>query len=212
VTIGVAAEVELSPQPQLEAELARFAESEPRSVKVPKALQPKVESLMTAIDGFCSSHLNDEYRQLIHAAVAALARKRPSPLLGGREPSWCAGVVHAIGDANFLFDKSQTPHCKPALIYEHFGISAGTGLVHSKKVRDLLRISPFSPHWTLPSQLDDSPMAWMVEVDGFILDVRSLPLEIQVEACAKGLITMCRPCAIGLQADQPRSKAIRREK
>ncbi|MFM7550486.1 MAG: DUF6398 domain-containing protein [Cyanobacteriota bacterium] len=188
VTIGVAAEVELSPQPQLEAELARFAESEPRSVKVPKALQPKVESLMTAIDGFCSSHLNDEYRQLIHAAVAALARKRPSPLLGGREPSWCAGVVHAIGDANFLFDKSQTPHCKPALIYEHFGISAGTGLVHSKKVRDLLRISPFSPHWTLPSQLDDSPMAWMVEVDGFILDMRSLPLEVQVEACAKGLI------------------------
>jgi len=31
-------------------------------------------------------------------------------------------------------------------------------------------------------------MAWMVEVDGFIRDVRSLPLEIQLEACAKGLI------------------------
>jgi hypothetical protein len=98
--------------------------------------------LLTSIDGFCASHLNDEYRQ------------RPSPLLGGREPSWCAGVVHAIGNANFLFDKSQTPHCKPTLIYAHFGVSPGTGHAHSKKVRDLLRIAPFSPDWTLPSQLE----------------------------------------------------------
>jgi len=188
VTIGVATEVIQSPDPQLEDELARFAEPAPRSLKVPAALQPKVTSLLASIDGFCTSHLNGEYRQLIHAAVAALARKRPSPLLGGREPSWCAGLVHAIGSANFLFDKSQTPHCKPTQIYEHFGVSAGTGQAHSKKVRDLLRIAPFSPDWTLPSQLDDSPLAWMVEVDGFILDVRSLPLEVQLEACAKGLI------------------------
>ncbi|TVS05475.1 MAG: hypothetical protein EA413_06845 [Cyanobium sp. PLM2.Bin73] len=151
-------------------------------------MQPKVTSLLASIDGFCASHLNDEYRQLIHTALAALARKRPSPLLGGREPSWCAGLVHAIGSANFLFDKSQSPHCKPTQIYEHFGVSAGTGQAHSKKVRDLLRIAPFSPDWTLPSQLDDTPLSWMVEVNGFILDVRSLPLEVQLEACAKGLI------------------------
>jgi hypothetical protein len=139
--------------------------------------------------------------------VAALARKRPSPLLGGCEPSWCAGVVHAIGNANFLFDKSQSPHCKPTLIYEHFGVSAGTGQAHFKKVCDLLRIAPFSPDWTLPSQLDNSPMAWMVEVDGVIRDVRSLPLEIQLEACARGLI----PYVPALR-DQARSNASSLEK
>ena len=195
VTIGVA------------ADLACFAEPPPRSVKVPAALQLKVTSLMVSIDGFCASHLNDEYRQLIHTAVAALARKRPSPLLGGREPSWCAGLVHAIGSANFLFDKSQTPHCSASEIYDHFGVSAGTGQAHSKKVRDLLRIAPFTPDWTLPSQLDDSPMVWMVEVDGFIRDVRQLPLEIQVEACAKGLI----PYVPALR-DQARSNASSLEK
>jgi hypothetical protein len=196
VTIGVATEAlregpstpDESPGELTGVELERFAAPAPRSVKVPKALQPKVDSLMAPIESFCASHLNDEYRQLIHIAVAALARKRPSPLLGGREPSWCAGVVHAIGSANFLFDPSQTPHCKPTLIYEHFAVSAGTGQVHSKKVRDLLRIAPFSPEWTLPSQLDDSPLPWMLEVNGYILDVRSLPLEVQLEACAKGLI------------------------
>ena len=207
VTIGVVAEAIQSPDPQLAADLARFAEPPPRSLKVPAALQAKVTNLLTSIDGFCASHLNDEYRQLIHTAVAALARKRPSPLLGGREPSWCAGLVHAIGSANFLFDKSQTPHCKPTQIYEHFGVSAGTGQAHSKKVRDLLRIAFFSPDWTLPSQLDDSPMAWMVEVDGFIRDVRSLPLEIQLEACARGLI----PYVPALR-DQVRSNASSLEK
>jgi hypothetical protein len=215
VTIGPATEVITSTEALqsihssalLETELAQFAAPPPRSLKVPAALQAKVTSLLASIDGFCSSHLNAEYRELIHTALAALARKRPSPLLGGREPSWCAGVVHAIGSANFLFDKSQTPHCKPTLIYTHFGVSAGTGQAHSKKVRDLLRIAPFSPGWTLPSRLDDSPMAWMLEVDGFIRDVRSLPLEIQIEACAKGLI----PYVPALR-DQARLNSIKREK
>ena len=31
-------------------------------------------------------------------------------------------------------------------------------------------------------------MAWMLEVDGFILDIRTLPLAFHVEACARGLI------------------------
>ena len=113
----------------------------PRRVVVGSSRLLKLTSLRASIDGFCASHLNAEYRELIHTALAALARKRPSPLLGGREPSWCAGVVHAIGSANFLFDKSQTPHCKPMLIYTHFGVSAGTGQAHSKKVRDQARLN-----------------------------------------------------------------------
>jgi hypothetical protein len=125
---------------------------------------------------------------LLQAAVCALARKRPSPLLGGREPSWCAGLVHAIGMANFLFDKSQTPHCKAAQIYSHFGVSAQTGQAHSNKVRELLKIGIFDAKWTLPSRLDNTPMAWMFEIDGFIRDIRTMPIEIQVEAYAKGLI------------------------
>ncbi|MFN7678863.1 MAG: DUF6398 domain-containing protein [Cyanobacteriota bacterium] len=158
------------------------------SLKVPAAMRERFDALMGRIDPFCASHLNDEYRQLILSALSSLARKRPSPLLTGREPSWCAGVVHAIGSVNFLFDPSQKPHCKPGDIYAYFDVSAGTGQAHSKKVRDLLRIRPFSPQWTLPSQLDASPMVWMLEVNGFIQDIRFLPLEVQMEACARGLI------------------------
>ncbi|MFN7895096.1 MAG: DUF6398 domain-containing protein [Cyanobacteriota bacterium] len=178
MTIGVAGDAPVAPSQQ----------AQERQERVPAAMQAKVDALMQSIDGFCDSHLNAEYRQLLLAAVCALARKRPSPLLGGREPSWCAGIVHAIGMANFLFDKTQTPHCKAPEIYAAFGVSAQTGQAHSKKVRDLLKIGVFDPKWTLPSKLDDSPLAWMLEVDGFIMDIRTMPLDIQIQACAQGLI------------------------
>ena len=55
-------------------------------------------------------------------------------------------------------------------------------------MRDLLKIGAFDPRWTLPSKLDDSPLAWMLEVDGFIVDIRTMPLDIQIQACAQGLI------------------------
>ncbi len=131
-----------------------------------------------------------------------LARKRPSPLLTGQEASWCAGVVHAIGSANFLFDATQTPHCTPKQIYDYFNVAASTALAHSKKVRERLSISPYSPEWVRPSMLDDSPLVSMLEVNGFTQDIRLLPLQIQVEACSRGLI----PYVPALR-DQVRAKA-----
>jgi hypothetical protein len=44
------------------------------------------------------------------------------------------------------------------------------------------------PNWCLPSQMDGNPMAWMVMVNGLIVDVRSMPLEVQRIAYEKGLI------------------------
>jgi hypothetical protein len=43
-------------------------------------------------------------------------------------------------------------------------------------------------NWTLPSQIDKNPMAWMIMVDGFIIDARHAPAEIQEEAYRRGLI------------------------
>ncbi len=45
------------------------------------------------------------------------------------------------------------------------------------------------PDWCLPSKLDKNPMAWMISVDGFILDARcSVKREIQEKAYARGFI------------------------
>ncbi|MEB3323517.1 MAG: DUF6398 domain-containing protein [Synechococcaceae cyanobacterium] len=125
---------------------------------------------------------------MIRYLLAALCRKRPSPLAGGKVATWAAAAVHAIGSANFLFDRTQTPHCKAPQIFAFFGVSASNGQARSKQLRDLMGVDVFSPEWTLPSRMDTNPMVWMVEVDGFIHDARHLPLEIQVIAHEKGLI------------------------
>jgi len=157
--------------------------------KIPKTMTDKFAAIAALVDAFCVKHLNEEYRQTIHRVVGALARKRPSPLLRGKENVWAAAAVHAVGRVNFLDDVSQTPHCKPKVIYEFFGIGESTGQNKSKEIRDLLKMGPMSPEWTLPSRLADNPMVWLLQVNGFTVDIRGMPLEVQQMAFDKGLIS-----------------------
>jgi hypothetical protein len=160
----------------------------PKSDKVPKALQARFDEIVEITDRFATEHLNEEYRQLIRYAVAALCRKRPSPLANGRANVWACGITHAIGSVNFLFDPSQRPHIGAGDLYRAFGVSQGTGQGKSKLVRDALKTGQMDPHWTLPSRIADNPMVWLVSVDGFLVDIRRMPRALQEVAFAKGLI------------------------
>jgi hypothetical protein len=44
------------------------------------------------------------------------------------------------------------------------------------------------PDWTLPSQLADNPLVWMVQINGLIIDIRRSPPELQQLAYEKRLI------------------------
>ena len=159
-----------------------------KSTRVPAALQDKFNAIAQAADVFCDQRLNGEYQQLIRLALAALSRKRPSPLLKGKDVAWAAGAVHALGMVNFLFDPSQTPHCKAADIQVHFGVGASLCASRSKEMRDALDMGQLSVEWMLPSRMDANPLIWMLEVNGLMVDVRHMPLEVQEIAFAKGFI------------------------
>lgn len=159
-----------------------------QSENVPKAMQEKFDCIVAITDEFAQQHLNGEYAQLIRLATAALCRKRPSPLGKGRDRTWACGITHAIGMINFLFDASQTPHISAGELYEAFGVGASTGQAKSKQVRDTLKMSQFDSDWGLPSKIDSNPLVWMLEVNGFIVDMRSASRELQEIALAKGLI------------------------
>ena len=73
-------------------------------------------------------------------------------------------------------------------IDERIGVSEATGSAKATAIRKLLKIRPFDPEWTLPSRMDENPLAWMIQVNGLIVDARHLPREIQEEAFRKGLI------------------------
>lgn len=166
--------------------------------KIPKTMADKFAAITALTDAFCAKYLDEEYRQIIHRVVGALARKRPSPLLKGKENVWAAAAVHSVGRVNFLDDSSQTPHCKPKAIYEFFGIAESTGQNKSKEIRALLGMGPFSHEWTLPSRFADNTTMWILQVNGLMVDIRQLPLEVQQIAFEKGLI----PYVPALNPDQ----------
>ena len=139
-------------------------------------------------DQFCREHLNDEYAVLCRKLAEKLARKRPSPLLSGKPNTWACGIVRTIGLVNFLDDRSQNPHMKLTAIDKVFGVGESTGQGKSKLIRNLLKIRRFDHEWTLPSRMDENPLIWMLEVNGFLQDIRDCPREAQEIAFEKGII------------------------
>jgi hypothetical protein len=168
---------------------AKAPKAKPRPRAKPKEATAAVLATITGlIDRFCREHLNDEYAVLCRQLAEKLARKRPSPLLHGKPETWASGIVRTIGWVNFLGDPSQTPHLKMTDIDEGFGVSQASGSAKSKAIRDLFRMRPFDPEWTLPSRMDDNPLVWMLNVNGLLMDIRHAPREAQEVAFQKGLI------------------------
>lgn len=155
---------------------------------VPKKMQPKYDEIVALTDAFCAKHLNGEYAELCRKLTTKLARKRQSPLLQGRATSWFGAILYTIARVNFLFDATQTPHMTAGDLCKAMGVSQQTASSKSKQIMDMFNIVQFEPEWTLPSLMDQNPLAWMIMVDGFITDARSAPRHIQEVAFEKGLI------------------------
>jgi len=156
--------------------------------RVPAAMRDTYDTIVALTDRVCSEHLDKEYAALSRKAAAMLARKRPSPLLSGKPATWAAGIVYAVGQMNFLFDKSEEPYLTPADLGAAFGVSPRTAGLKAKQIRDLLKMRLFDHPWMRPSRIKDSPVTWMVSVNGLIVDVRYMPREVQEEASRKGII------------------------
>jgi len=164
-----------------------------KSESAPAAMKEKYGDIVSMTNTFCIEQLNEEYAQMCRWMAAALARKRPSPLLGGKAAAWASGIIHAVATVNFAFDKTQTPHIKPDDIATHFGLSKSTIGNKSKSIRDTMNIGVMDPDWTLPSLLDRNPMAWMISINGLYIDARYAPRHIQEIAFQKGLIPYLPP-------------------
>ena len=155
---------------------------------IPIKMLKTFEEIMDRISPICKKHLNKDYQIVSQKLLETLCRKRPSPLSSGKVNSWAAAIVYTIGATNFLFDKSFSPYLSGNDLCERFGISQSTVSAKSKIIRDLLKITQLDPKWTLPSQLENNPVVWLILVNGMIMDARDAPLEIQKEAFEKKLI------------------------
>jgi hypothetical protein len=158
------------------------------ALKIPAGLRPVAEEIVSITDSVCLALLDEGYADLARRAVAKLSRKRPSPLPSGRRSTWAAGVVYAVGQVNFLADPASEPCVTADQLSAAFGVAKPTMGTKAKQVRDALGISHFSPEFQLASVAAENPALWFIQVDGLVMDARSLPLDIQAEAYQLGFI------------------------
>ena len=159
-----------------------------KNMAVPKNMQLKYDEIAEMIVAFCDEKLDDSYKKICLRLLEKLCRKRPSPLLGGRARTWAAGIVYAIGTNNFIFDKSQEIHMTSDEIASGFGIAASTAGNKAAEIRKMFKIDYFNAEWLLPKLIEKNPAIWMIEVNGYLVDIRNMPLEVQRMAFEKGII------------------------
>jgi hypothetical protein len=149
---------------------------------------PVYEAIVSLTDAVCDEYLDSEYKNLSRAMAAALCRKRQSPLSLGQPRSWACGIVYVLGRVNFLDDPSFSPHMKTAELAAAFGVSEATIHAKARLIEKALGIHALDPQWTVPSLIDRNPLTWMAEIGGLIIDLRTMPREVQEQAFDAGLI------------------------
>jgi len=158
------------------------------TLRIPAAQRSCVEQILALTDGLCTENLDAEYAELCARMVVRLGRKRPSPLARGDVRIWAATVVHAVGSVNFLFDRSQTPHLTADRLSSLTGVPKSTMANKARLIRELLRSRLYDPEFCRREMLERDPYAWLVQVEGFIVDGRALPEHLQAQERQRGLL------------------------
>lgn len=191
---GIVTSLPMAQQEPMPSDTMALAAITPKAKPSPKPPSPRMQAtdaekvIKDMIDDFCLKRLNPEYAVLCRRLTEKLARKRPSPLVSGRPNTWACGIVRTIGWVNFLDDSTQKLHMKLTAIDKAFGVGESTGQGKSMLIRRMFKIRPLDPAWSLRSQIDKNPMAWMIQFRGLLVDARILKREFQEEALRQGLI------------------------
>jgi Domain of unknown function (DUF6398) len=159
------------------------------NLRVPAALRDRAQQIIDITYTACREHLDEEYGLITRRLVARLARKRPSPIVRGDARIWAAGAIYAVGQVNFLFDRTQTPHMTAKQLAQALGVVQATMANKAAIINRALDIGILEPGLSRVAMIEQHPMAWLVELEGgFIVDARTLPPEVQDEAHRRGLI------------------------
>ncbi len=157
-------------------------------LRIPMTMRVVTGQVIALTDAVCANLLDEEYAGLARHVTAKLARKRPSPLQSGRAATWAGGVVWALGQVNFLFDRSTEPYVTHDDLADALGLSKSTLGQKAKQIRDMLKMTWATPEFLRAERIDDNPMIWFIMVNGLPFDARELPIEIQLEAYQNGVI------------------------
>jgi hypothetical protein len=135
--------------------------------------------LLEMTGAFCNRNLDDDYAQLCEKLIRKLGRKRDVPFQSGKLEIWAAAVIYAIGSINFLFDKSFEPYLTPNQICDSFGTKTSTVSNKAREIKEMFNMGYYSPEFSTQRMKENNPFNKMVMVDGFIVPLDTLPVNLQ---------------------------------
>ncbi len=157
-----------------------------------KADKEKIEAisqqLLELTGEFCDQYLDDDYKQLCEKMILKMKRKRQVPFLRGRINTWAASIIYALGQINFLFDRSFEPYVSADEIANYFGLSKSTIGQKAKQIRDMFDIGYWDSEFSTEQMTESNPLKNMVMVNGMIVPADMLPPEVQEELRRRGII------------------------
>jgi hypothetical protein len=142
-------------------------------------IKERQQEILGLLQAFCAQKLNEEYFSLAERLLAKLGRKRNIPFATGQPKTWAAGIIHALGTINFLFDKSIKPYVSVDEITAFFQTSKSASGNKSKEIRDMLGLRTWDREFSTRHILQNNPFKDLVMVDGLIVPLDTLPEEMQ---------------------------------
>ena len=92
----------------------------------------------------------------------------------------------------FVSALNPCPFTTPRRTERPFGLAPSTASAKAPKSQTSSAVSAGRP-MALPELIEDNPALWTFSLNGFIVDARNLPQEIQQEAAKRGLIPYVPP-------------------
>lgn len=137
-------------------------------MKDPKFVEKK-EKLIQLVQSFSQEYLDEEFELLSIKMVEKLGRKRTVPFMSGKLEIWAAGIIHALGTINFLFDKDSQPYITVHNITDFFGTAQSTTSQKSKAIRDILKLGYFDKEFSTERLQRENPFNNFMSLEGFIV-------------------------------------------
>lgn len=141
-------------------------------------IEARRSCLVEATGSFCREFVNDEYADLCKRLIDKMARKRTVPFLTGRLEIWAAAVLYAIGQINFLFDKSFEPYMSSDDVCGCFGANETTVSGKAKSIRDMFKMNYYDEEFSTQHMRENNPLKDLVMIDGLIVPKKFLPPDI----------------------------------
>jgi hypothetical protein len=144
-------------------------------------INEKAHQLISLTTEFCEQHLDDEYEQLCEKLIRKMSRKRNVPYLSGRIEIWAAAIIYALGQINFLFDRSFEPYATHDDICDYFGTKKSSTSQKAKFIRDMFKMRYRNDEFSTERNKKDMPFDKLMMINGLIVPADILESKSQEE-------------------------------